>query len=95
MERMNQRLEDCLEQLKLLRSFWSMKIGGYENTSMGLDSTEAPIGGTFKEINERRARKNVRRYQGLIEWIESGKFLKGETMDGIKHEYDLMLKKGK
>ena len=63
-----------LEQAKRLEDYWDARCGSYARTSLGVDGTKhGGPGGTYKEINERRAQKNRDFYSELIHDITATK----------------------
>lgn len=65
-----------------VKEYWLTKVGTYEETDNGLPEGGAnghAIGGTFTEINERRARNMVERMETLGALCGSGSLDDGQT----------------
>lgn len=61
--------------------FWLDKLGSYTETDQGVPeggATGNAIGGTFDEINERRARSKMERFSHLGKKAERGELLPWE-----------------
>lgn len=66
--------EQVKQEIRYLRDSWYRRIGSYQE-------------GNHKGLNEERAIARWNKYRGLLEWLESGKFLKRITCDVIHKDY--------
>ncbi len=62
---------------------WRSKIGTYTHTALGVEGDEARgvKGGTYKEINERRAESKAKRMERLAEKAEKGELTDDESAE--------------
>lgn len=65
-----------IEMAQALLAYWQAKLGTYLETKRGIADTGEMAsagewkGGTYKEINERRAQRRVEHYTSLLSWIK-------------------------
>jgi len=78
--------EDLVDAQEL-RDYWRSKCGQYQSTNLGVDQTKhGGPGGTYKEINERRAARNFEFYVQLCEDINLEKEIERWRMDKLRKD---------
>ena len=79
------------EKAEALRDYWRSKSGSYEETEAGIwNPAHGGEGGTFTEINERRAENNIGYFAWLSKMLEddpNGEELYDKHKGRIKRDY--------